>query len=128
MTNKTSFSVAAERKGTTYLFELADSTTNIATEYQVDSSGASHTCQTRGEAYVGPGALARTPTPNAQCRPTGITKQARRPLLGGFCCPSLLCHNALSATFLSWQGIEVVAADSADSPPRYGWPSVRPVS
>ena len=40
----------------------------------------------------------------------------------------LLCRNAPSATFLPWQGIEVVEADSADSPPGYGWPFARPAS
>jgi hypothetical protein len=62
MANKTSLTVVEGPNGTAELFEVADEGTTVATEYEVEFNGASHTFQTMGEAYIEAGALAGTPT------------------------------------------------------------------
>ena len=62
MANKTSLTVVEGPNGKAELFEVADESTTVATEYQVDFKGEVHTYQTMGEAYIEAGALAGSPT------------------------------------------------------------------
>jgi hypothetical protein len=62
MANKTSLTVVEGPKGKAELFEVADESTTVATEYQVEFNGASQSFQTMGEAYIEAGVLAGSPT------------------------------------------------------------------
>jgi hypothetical protein len=62
MATKTSLTVIEGPKGKAELFEVADESTTVATEYLVEFNGASQTYQTMGEAYIEAGEMAGTPT------------------------------------------------------------------
>jgi hypothetical protein len=62
MANKTSLTVVEGTKGKAELFEIADESTTVATEYQVEFKGESHKFQTMGEAYIEAGVLAGAQT------------------------------------------------------------------
>jgi hypothetical protein len=50
--NKTCLNLVEGPNGQADLFEIADESTTVATEYQVDFDGASHMYQAMGEAYI----------------------------------------------------------------------------
>ena len=62
MATKTELTTVDGPNGKAELYEVAEDTTHVATEYVVEFKGESYKFATMGEAYIEAGSLAGTPT------------------------------------------------------------------